>query len=143
MEDTPTIGQLIKQIHDAIERLANQSLRQRDLTLVQMWVLLSLNDQEEKTYSLKELEHILGVAQSTCAGIVTRLAAKKLVETFTPASDKRMKLVRITPAGMRCCQETQAEIKELDQTMFRGLSPEECAVFHALLQRIYHNVNVK
>ena len=99
LNDNLTSGQLIKQLHDAIERQANNSLRQNDLTMVQVWVLLSLNEKDEKTYSLKELERILGVAQSTCAGIVNRLALKKLVDCFTDPNDKRMKLVRITPAG--------------------------------------------
>ncbi len=43
MNDNPTSGQLIKQLNDAIERQANNSLRQNDLTMVQVWVLLSLN----------------------------------------------------------------------------------------------------
>ena len=43
MNDNLTSGQLIKQLHDAIERQANNSLRQNDLTMVQVWVLLSLN----------------------------------------------------------------------------------------------------
>ena len=95
IRDRPTSGQLIKQINDAIERRANQSLRQNDLTMVQIWVLMSLSEKEDKTYSLKELERILGVAQSTCAGIVNRLSVKNLVDCFTDPADKRMKLVRI------------------------------------------------
>lgn len=139
MNKKPTSGQLIKQLNDAIERQANNSLRQNDLTMVQMWVLLSLNDKDEKTYSFKELERILGVAQSTCAGIVNRLAIKKLVDCFIDPNDKRMKLVRITPAGEKCCQSAAQNIKELEQTMFRGLSEEEQIIFNGLLQRIYEN----
>lgn len=139
MNDNPTSGQLIKQLNDAIERRANNSLRQNDLTMVQVWVLLSLNEKDEKTYSFKELERILGVAQSTCAGIVNQLALKKLVDCFTDPNDKRMKLVRIT-AGETCCQEATQSIKKLEQTMFHGLSEEEQTVFHSLLQRIYENM---
>ncbi len=140
LNNKPTSGQLIKQLNDAIERKANNSLRQNDLTMVQMWVLLSLNDKDEKTYSFKELEHILGVAQSTCAGIVNRLAIKKLVDCFTDPDDKRMKLVRITSAGEKCCQSATQNIKELEQIMFRGLSEEEQIIFNSLLQRIYENM---
>lgn len=140
MNDNPTSGQLIKQFNDAVERRANNSLRQNDLTMVQVWVLLSLNEKDEKTYSFKELERILGVAQSTCAGIVNQLALKKLVDCFTDPNDKRMKLVRITPAGETCCQEATQSIKKLEQTMFHGLSEEEQTVFHSLLQRIYENM---
>ena len=49
------------------------------MTLAQMQVLISLNHKSEKTYSFKELEHILNVAQSTCAGIVNWLVKKVLL----------------------------------------------------------------
>lgn len=143
MNTNVTIGQQIKQINDAIERMVNNSLRQSDLTLVQIWVLMALYEKEDKTYSLKELEHILSVAQSTCAGIVNRLAIKKLVDYFTDPSDKRIKLVRIMPAGEKCCQDARENMQEMDQIIVHGLTGEEQATLHALLQKIYDNVNPK
>lgn len=143
MNTNVTIGQQIKQINDAIERMVNNSLRQSDLTLVQIWVLMALYEKEDKTYSLKELEHILGVAQSTCAGIVNRLAIKKLVDCFTDPSDKRIKLVRIMSAGEKCCQDARENMQEMDQIIVHGLTGEEQAMLHALLQKIYDNVNPK
>lgn len=136
----PNSGQIIKQLNDALERRANNSLRKSDLTMVQMWVLISLNEKEDKTYSLKELERILGVAQSTCAGIVNRLALKKLVDCFTDPADKRMKLVRITSAGEHYCSIAEENIRDLQQTMFRGLTQEEQDTLHRLLQKVYNNV---
>lgn len=143
MSKNPTSGQLIKQINDAIERRANHSLRQNDLTMVQIWVLMSLSEKGDKTYSLKELESILGVAQSTCAGIVNRLTLKKLVNCFTDPTDKRIKLVRIRPEGEKCCQDARQSIKEVDQMMFHGLSEEEQDTLYVLLQKIYDNVSKK
>ena len=140
MNDRLTSGQLIKQINDAIEKKANNSLRQSDLTMVQVWVLLSLNGKEGKTYSFKELEHILGVAQSTCAGIINRLAAKKLVDCFVDSEDKRMKLVRITRQGEQCCEAATQNISGIEQIMFKGLSAKEQETFHSLLLKVYENV---
>lgn len=133
-------GRMIKQINDAIERRANNSLRENDLTLAQMQVLLSLNQKSDKTYSLKELESILDVAQSTCAGIVNRLAKKEFVESFTAPADKRMKLVKITPAGEKCCSEADTNVKEIESLLLRGLTNEERNSFNQILQRIYDNV---
>ena len=61
MNDNPTSGQLIKQFNDAVERRANNSLRQNDLTMVQVWVLLSLNEKccQEATQSIKKLEQTM------------------------------------------------------------------------------------
>ena len=143
MQKKPTSGQLIKQINDAVERRANQSLRQNDLTMVQIWVLMSLSEKEDKTYSLKELERILGVAQSTCAGIVNRLSVKKLVDCFTDPADKRMKLVRLRPEGEKCCRDAREHMREVDQIMLEGLTEEEKNTLHVLLQKIYENVSKK
>lgn len=140
MYQQPPIGQLLKQLHDAIERQANNTLREKDLTLVQVWVLLSLSRQEDKTYSLKELEHILDVAQSTCAGIVNRLAMKKLVVCSVDPKDKRMKLVRITPAGEACCEEAHSHMNAMEKKMFYGLSSAELETLYALLCRVYENL---
>lgn len=143
MQKKPTSGQLIKQINDAVERRANQSLRQNDLTMVQIWVLMSLSEKEDKTYSLKELERILGVAQSTCAGIVNRLSVKNLVDCVTDPADKRMKLVRLRPEGEKCCRDARKHMREVDQIIFEGLTEEEKNTLHVLLQKIYENVSKK
>lgn len=143
MQKKPTSGQLIKQINDAVERRANQSLRQNDLTMVQIWVLMSLSEKEDKTYSLKELERILGVAQSTCAGIVNRLSVKNLVDCVTDPADKRMKLVRLRPEGEKCCRDAREHMREVDQIIFEGLTEEEKNTLHVLLQKIYENVSKK
>ena len=37
-------GAFIKQIHDALEKSANNALRHQDLTMAQVGVLLALND---------------------------------------------------------------------------------------------------
>ncbi len=108
--------------------------------MVQVWVLLSLDKKDGKTYSFKELERILGVAQSTCAGIVNRLALKKLVDCFVDPNDKRMKLVRITPAGEQCCITAKQNMRDMEQMMFKDLSAKEQNIFHSLLLRIYENM---
>lgn len=140
MNDKLAYGRLIKKINDAIERYANNSLRESGLTMVQVRVLLSLNQMDEKTCSFKELEQIMGVAQSTCAGIINRLALKQFVDCFVDANDKRMKLVQITSKGEQCCADTMQNIKAMEERIARGLSAEEQELFHSLLLRVYENV---
>ncbi len=75
-------------------------MRAQDLTFAQLDALLELNAAPEKQYSLKELEQRLHLAQSTTVGIIARLEQKGLVERFGDPADRRVKLVRITPAGL-------------------------------------------
>ena len=92
-------GSLLKQINDALERQANNSLRVDDLTMAQMGVLLALDRTDSKQMTLKELERIIRVAQSTAAGIVSRLEQKGFVECFGSAEDRRIKVVRLSESG--------------------------------------------
>lgn len=73
MQKSVVCSALIKQIHDHMEKHANNSLRSQDLTISQVGALVELYSAPEKQLSLKELEKLLHVAQSTSAGIISRL----------------------------------------------------------------------
>ena len=68
MDIQDSCGTLLKQIHDALEKQANNSLRADGLTMAQVGVLLMLDRAEHRQMPLKELEKALHVAQSTAAG---------------------------------------------------------------------------
>lgn len=71
MRDDTACGALIKQINSTLEKNANNTLRKQDLTFAQVSALLAIRDYPEPRISLKELEKILHVAQSTTAGIIS------------------------------------------------------------------------
>ena len=104
MANTIPSGQLIKLLHDRLEKQANNTLRGKELTLMQISALMELQKAEQKQRSMKELERKFCVAQSTVAGIISRLEQKGFVVAFGDASDKRIKVVHITPAGETCCR---------------------------------------
>lgn len=91
MPNTIPSGQLIKLLHDRLERHANNTLRGKDLTMTQVAVLMELQEAEQKQRSMKELERKFCVAQSTVAGIISRLEQKGFVEAFGDASDTHLK----------------------------------------------------
>lgn len=132
-------GQLIKLLHDRLEKQANNTLRRKDLTIMQISVLIELQNAERKQHSMKELERKFCVAQSTVAGIISRLEQKGFVEAFGDASDKRVKVVHITPAGEACCREAAGYMAEAEQMLLNGFSEEEKALFNQLLARAAEN----
>ena len=107
---------LIRQIHTELEKNANNTLRQDDLTMSQISVLIELEKAVDKQLELKRLEQSLHVAQSTAAGIVRRLEQKGFIEGFTSPEDKRVKMVRITPEGLSCVirqRQTHKKLKRI------------------------------
>lgn len=133
-------GLLIKQLHDCLEKQANNTLRQKELTMMQVAVLLALQESERKQLSMKELERHFHVAQSTAAGIVSRLEQKGLAEAFSDAADKRIKIVHMTEAGEACCAAAAAAMKEAERLLLRGFTAEERQQFNRLLAKAVNNV---
>ena len=133
-------GQLIKLLHDRLEKQANNTLRGKDLTMMQISVLMELQEAEQKQRSMKELERKFCVAQSTVAGIISRLEQKGFVEAFGDASDKRIKLVHITPDGEACCREAAGYMAEAEQMLLHGFSEDEKTIFNQLLARAAENM---
>ena len=132
-------GQLIKLLHDRLEKQANNTLRAQDLTMMQISVLMELQKAEQQL-SMKELERKFCIAQSTVAGIISRLEQKGFVESFGDAADKRVKLVHITPAGEACCREAAGYMEQAEQTLLQGFSEEEKTMFNLLLTRAAENM---
>lgn len=140
VEKRVSIGSLVKQIHDGLEKHANNSLRSQDLTMAQVNVLLELHFSPEKQMTLKALERRLHVAQSTAAGIVARLEQKGLVEGLGDAADRRIKVIRITPAGEECCQRADRSMEEAEGRLVSGMTQTERMILVSLLERVVDNM---
>lgn len=136
MEKTRDCGPLIKQINDELRKNANNALRGQDMTLAQLEALVQLNQSPEGQRSLKELEQILHVAQSTAAGIISRLEQKGFVEGFGDTGDWRVKLVRITPAGIECVRTVLHYRAEAEDRLLSGLTEAERDIFYMLLKKV-------
>lgn len=136
MERHQDCGLLMKQINDELRKNANNALRTLDLTLTQLDALVELERAPEGQRSLKELEQILHVAQSTAAGIIARLEQKGFVEGFGDAEDRRIKRVRLTPAGLECIRAALHFRAEADEKLLSGLTEAERDIFYTLLKRV-------
>ena len=134
------IGFCIKQIHDRLEKQANNAMRASDLTMMQVSFLMTLQSSAEKQLTMKELERCFGVAQSTVAGIVSRLEQKGFVEALGDPADKRIKRVHITQAGERCCAEAVVHKEEAEKKLLAGFSENERKLLHELVEKAARNL---
>ena len=129
-------GALIKQLHDALEKSANNHMRADGITMTQCGALLALRDAPEEQMPLKELERALHVAQSTAAGVVARMEQKGLLEGFSDPDDRRVKMVRLTPAGRENCLSAERGMEQTEEQLLSGLNEEEREIFLRLLKRV-------
>ena len=136
MDTSRDCGLLIKQINDELRKNANNALRHQDLTIAQLDALVELDRAPEQQRSLKELEQILHVAQSTVAGIIIRLEQKGFVEGFGDAEDRRVKLVRLTPVGSECVRTALHFRAEAEEKLLSSLTETERVIFYTLLKKV-------
>lgn len=129
-------GELIKQINDELRKNANNEMRSQGLTATQANTLVELYYAPEQQLSMKDLEERLHVAQSTVVGIVSRLEQKKLVESFSHSSDKRIKLVRITQAGAENVLKAEQDMMLVEQRFLSGLTETEQSILYTLLTKV-------
>lgn len=140
MVSKTSCGSLLKQIHDEMEKRGNNSLRSQGLTIAQLGILLVLYDKENHCLPLKQIERELHVAQSTAAGIVTRLEQKGLVDGYESPDDHRVKMVRMTQAGLDCCEEADRHMAEAENDILSALTDEERSIFQTLLQKVRNSL---
>lgn len=131
---------MIKQVHDALEKQANNAMRPQGMTMAQFGVLMLLREAPDRQLPLKELERRLHVAQSTAAGLIVRLEQKKMVESFGDPADRRIKMVRMTPAGLACCREADVNMLNAETMILSGLTDTEREIFTSLLTKVRDSI---
>lgn len=136
MEERKECGALLKKINDELEKNANNALRAQNLTFTQLGALMELSAAPEGQLPLKELEKRLHVAQSTAAGIVSRLERKSLVGSFGAPGDRRVKLVKLTPAGMLRVESADSHRIQTEERLLSGLTETEKSIFYSLLKKV-------
>ena len=135
-----TCGLLIKMIHDSVRKRLDNSLREKDLTLAQVRVLMELGGNSSEAKSLKELERRFRVAQSTIVGIISRLEAKGFVQGFTAPDDNRVKLVKLTPDGEKFREANIREVEEMEEKLVSNLTEFEQQDFLRMLRTVYESI---
>jgi DNA-binding MarR family transcriptional regulator len=131
------LGLQLKKINDLMQKQANHSLEEIGLTFSQHHVLVYLVHCNGHETTLKDLEHRMEVAQSTMAGIVSRLEDKGFVKGFTDPDDLRIKKVRLTEAGEEICRRSWKDIQERERVLSSGMNAEEKAELLRLLDIVY------
>ena len=131
---------LIKQIHDLMEKTANEQLREKDLTFSQLRILSYINECDGNMATLKDIEKHFLIAQPTVVGLIKRMESKGFLSVCTDDTDRRVKNAFLTEKGAAYCMEVSQRQKEMRQRLTRTLSLEEADELYRLLMEIYRNL---
>lgn len=132
---------LIRQINNALEKRVNHQLKEKELTISQMSALIEILNTPTKKLTFKELEKRMSLAQSTTAGLISRLEQKNLVFVSGDQNDKRIKYVEITSPGEKFCSEARQEMEDTEAELLENLTAREKKTLLTLLEKI--NLKIK
>lgn len=86
--------------------------------------------------TLKKLERSIHVAQSTTAGIVSRLEKKGLVSCGSLPDDLRVKTAELTERGKEYCRMAEKDMEQAEDKFLSGLTDTERSIFQTLLNKV-------
>ncbi len=133
-------GFFIKRINNALEKEANANLQALDLTMQQNRALVLLAHAPDQTLTLKELEERFCAAQSTVAGLISRLEKKGLVNAVTDLTDRRVKRVQLSEKGMQLHDASHQDILRSEERLTRLLTEAEKEQLLSCLKKVYEAV---
>lgn len=140
MKEDNNCGMLLRQIHIALEKRGNNRLKEAGLTFSQMSALIEIINAPTQKLTFKELEKRMSLAQSTTAGLISRLEQKNLVLVTGDQNDKRIKYVEISPLGKEYCNNAKQEMQHTENELLMHFSAEEKELFLSLLRRANSNL---
>lgn len=130
----------IGRIQRYLEKELNSRLTPLDLTMAQASVLSEVEQAKEKQLCLKELEKKLHLAQPVLLGTVNRLVQKQYLIRLSSSKDKRIRIVKITEAGLEKVKKAHEIMWELDHSFFEVLLNEDRENFYNSLKTIEETI---
>lgn len=137
-----TVGYKIRLIHNRIHKTmeAKREANQDDLTGMQRWTIGFLKEHETEEIYQRDIEAAFSVSRATASNMLSVMERKGLIERLSVAHDARLKKLVLTPKATNLLERAQADVREMEETILRGMSQEEILAFKTALDRIMVNL---
>lgn len=115
---------------------ARKAQQEMGFSAIQGALLGALSEEPERGIRLSELVDYLSVSRQNLDGVIRRLEKPGYVERIEDETNRRIKRVRLTTAGMEAWQALLSESLEFYRQAVDGISSEERQAFAETLIRI-------
>ena len=127
-------GPYIRRLQQIAVAIFLQDTEGFGVTPVQYGVLLTVSRQPG--LDQRTLAALMGLDTSTTAGVVDRLEARELLRRSASATDRRVRLLSITPEGHTLLADMEPGVNKAQARMLEPLSDAEKPVFLDMLTRL-------
>ena len=124
----------LRRTHDAIHRHVSKKLAKWDLSVPKYGVLVRLYDHKELSSSYLSTQIFRGNSNMTT--LINRMEKSGLVCRVNIDKDRRVRMIRLTPDGLRLARVVIKEYRAFQQEMMDCLSIKERSVLLRLLKKV-------
>ncbi len=135
---TPPLGFLLVRIAEALDRDFVAALKDLDLKPRHLRLLVLVDRAAELKQS--DLAQQLDIDPGNLVGILDTLEENGLLKRPRGDSDRRQRLVSLTPAGDRRLAKALAATAAIDEGLVEALSPPQRKDFYAMTQTVYQTL---
>jgi DNA-binding MarR family transcriptional regulator len=127
-------GHLIRRAHQISTALFTEECGQFDMTQVQYAALtaIQLNPDVDAT----RLSALIAFDRSTIGDVLERLETKGWIIRGPSRTDRRIKLVQISPAGAALLETVEAAVMRVQDRLLAPLAPQDRATMMRLLKEL-------
>jgi len=127
-------GHYIRRLQQVAVALFAEHLADADITPVQFAALVALR--QRRTLDQAALAALIGYDRATIGGVVDRLEAKRWVAREPGRTDRRTKLVSLTPAGAATLRRVTRGVKAVQAALLAPLAAHERKAFERLCRKL-------
>jgi len=103
------------------------------------WAVLGLLYDHKPGLKSTEIAELVGVEPSFVTVLIDELSAKKLVLRKESSSDRRTKLITLTPSGRRKIPIIETTLREATKGLLKGTSATDLMAYLRVLKTIIEN----
>ena len=127
-------GHLIRRAQQRAVALFMQECAPLDLTPMQYATLVAVR--ENPGVDATRVASLIAFDRATTGSVLDRLEAKALLTRRASAQDKRLKLLKLTPAGAKLLARADTHVAQAQQAILAPLKPSEQKTLMQLLRKL-------
>lgn len=116
-------GHLIRRVHQISTAIFAEECAAAGLTSVQYATLTAI--QENPDVDATRLSSLIAFDRSTLGNVLERLEAKGWIQRNPSLHDKRIKLLRLSPAGLKVLDGVEPAVHRVQQRLLEPLDAQE------------------
>ncbi|MEU8608944.1 MarR family transcriptional regulator [Actinoplanes sp. NPDC048791] len=137
--DRPDLGAMVVRLGRALIAAERPVLAAHDVSMWGYVVLSALADEPMRTQAA--LARAIGADKTRIIGTLDELQERALIEREPDPEDRRVRLLRLTPAGRQLYASVRTGIRAAEEQLLGGLTSADKRVFLRVLQQLSPEVS--